>query len=159
MWPFYYYYVVVVAEKRASRAFFLFFRRNSYLKCILAVDLHPLPPAWPLVESCCFRVVLLRSDLARPPGGADRRMRAPPRSGARLAICGWSRWAFKRDLDALGGGGRERRCCKREYAGCSIFPDSLGLARTGRAQISCADLALSCSSAHVLRPMARYPPG
>ena len=64
---------------------------------------------------------------------ADRKMRAPPRSGARLAICGWSRRAFKRDLDAVGGGGQERRCCKREYAGCSIFPDSLGLARTGQA--------------------------
>ena len=130
----------------------LFFRRNSYLKCILAVDLHPLPPAWPLVESCCFRVVLLRSDGARPPGGADRRMRAPPRSGARLAICGWSRRAFKRDLDAVGGGGQERRCFTWSRAGFTIQPGSLGLARTGQEQMSRKGLASSRRSAHVLRP-------
>ena len=34
----------------------------------LSVDLQPLPPAWPLVESRCVGVVLLRSDGARPPG-------------------------------------------------------------------------------------------
>ena len=40
---------------------------------------------------------------------ADQKMRAPPRSSARLAICGWSLRAFKRDLDAVGGGGQEHR--------------------------------------------------
>ena len=40
---------------------------------------------------------------------ADRRMRARAGPGARLAICGWARWVFKRDLDAVGGGGQERR--------------------------------------------------
>ena len=34
------------------------------------------------------------------------------------------------------------------------MPDSLGLTHEGRAQISCADLASSCSSAHVMRPPA-----
>ena len=32
------------------------------------------------------------------------------------------------------------------------MPDSLGLTHESQAQISCADLALSCSSAHVMRP-------
>ena len=40
---------------------------------------------------------------------ADRKMRARAGPGARLAICGWARRAFKRDLDAVGGGGQERR--------------------------------------------------
>ena len=40
---------------------------------------------------------------------ADRKMRARAGSGARLAICGWARRAFKRDLDAVGGGGQEYR--------------------------------------------------
>ena len=59
---------------------------------------------------------------------ADRKMRAPPRSGARLAICGWSRRAFKRDLDAVGGGGQELRRFTLNHAGFTIPPDSLGLA-------------------------------
>ena len=40
---------------------------------------------------------------------ADRKMRARAGPGARLAICGWARRAFKRDLDVVGGGGQERR--------------------------------------------------
>ena len=79
-------------------------------------------------------------------------MRARAGPGARLAICGWARRAFKRDLDAVGGGGQERRPYTSEYAGYAFLPDSLGLTHEGQAQISCADLALSCSSAHVMRP-------
>ena len=78
---------------------------------------------------------------------ADRKMRAPPRSGARLAICGWARWVFKRDLDAVGGGGQERQHFTRSCAGFNIQPGSLGLARVCLPQISCADLASSCSIA------------
>ena len=83
---------------------------------------------------------------------ADRKMRAPPRSGARLAICGWARRAFKRDLDAVGGGGQELRRFTLNRAGFTIPPDSLGLARVCPAQMSRKGLASSRSSAHVPRP-------
>ena len=79
-------------------------------------------------------------------------MRARAGSGARLAICGWSRWVFKRNLDAVGGGGQGRRRYSWNRAGYAFLPDSLGLTHERQAQISCADLALSCSSAHVMRP-------
>ena len=79
-------------------------------------------------------------------------MRARAGPGARLAICGWARRVFKRNLDAVVGGRQERRRFTWSRAGFTIPSDSLGLARTGQAQNSCIDLALSCSSAHVMRP-------
>ena len=79
-------------------------------------------------------------------------MRARAGPGARLAICGWARRAFKRNLDVVGGGGQERRQFTWSRAGFTITPGSLGLTHECPAQISCADLALSCSSAHVMRP-------
>ena len=112
----------------------------SAFKGDLSVDLQPLPPAWPLVESRCVGVVLLRSDEARPPGVLTERCgleraRAPVwpsaagRAGRSSAIS--TPWVVEaRSVDAANGSTRA----------AASFPILLGLRAQGRRRSPCKAL-------------------